>query len=70
MELQRESAEEGYLSFCAEAFTHIVKMMPRNMCCSYAGRIVHDPKMNQVILLWLTTHKKSKITRVAYPLNE
>lgn len=44
--------------------------MPRNFCCSYAGRTVHNPKLNQLILLWLTAHKKTKLGRVGIALDE
>lgn len=44
--------------------------MPRNFCCSYAGRTVHNPKLNQLILLWLTAHKKAKLGRVGIALDE
>jgi hypothetical protein len=49
---------------------HVLKAMPVNVCCSFAGRVFHLPKMNQVILLWLTAHKKSRASRLAFPLSE
>jgi hypothetical protein len=44
--------------------------MPRNLCCSYAGRTVFNPKLNQLIVLWLTAHKKTKMGQVGLALDE
>jgi hypothetical protein len=44
--------------------------MPQNICCSYAGRTAHNSKLNQLVLLWLTAHKKVKLGRPGLPLNE
>lgn len=39
----------------------MLKLTPRNTSCSYAGRIVHIEKMNQVVLLWMMSHKKQAV---------
>ena len=35
----------------------ILKMMPINVGCSYAGKILHEPSFNQAILIWVTIYK-------------
>lgn len=48
-------------SFCSECLTTVLKLTPRNTSCSYSGRIVHVEKMNQVVLLWMMSHKKQAV---------
>ncbi len=65
-----EELKKGIYGFCAEALARVIKDMPRNFCCSFAGRTVHNPKLNQLILLWLTAHKKTKLGTVGIVLDE
>jgi len=35
----------------------LIAFMPINVSCSFLGRLVVNPKINQIVVLWLTTYK-------------
>lgn len=42
--------------FCSEVVAELVRIMP-NSSCSFAGKVVYEPKFNQLVVLWLTAFK-------------
>lgn len=51
-------------SMAAEILYELMKIMPMNGGCSYIGKCQHEPKLNQMVLLWLTTFKSSKSSKI------
>jgi len=49
----------------AEVLYELLKIMPMAGGCSYVSKCQYEPKLNQLVLLWLTTHKATKSHKIA-----
>jgi hypothetical protein len=49
----------------AETIYELMKIMPMAGGCSYVGTCQHEPKLNQVVLLWMTCYKATKGCKIA-----
>lgn len=39
--------------------------MPLNTACSFAGKSVHEPTINQFVVIWMTAFKKGENHNIA-----
>ena len=45
-------------SITADALAELIKIMPINAACSFAGKSYLEPKLNIYVLLWMTCFKR------------